>query len=71
MNLQFINQSPGTYHLSLTNNLGQTLYNDDTYISGNYVVQAFPLVRATAKGTYQLEIQGPGNKRIVQEVLIQ
>ncbi len=71
INLQFRNQASGNYTVRLMNNNGQLIYQTGIKITGNSVSQAVSVPETLGKGIYQVEVRGPGNTRMLQQVIVQ
>ncbi|MBL0358926.1 MAG: T9SS type A sorting domain-containing protein [Chitinophagaceae bacterium] len=71
INLQFSNQQAGKYSIRLMNTNGQIVYSSVLNISSNNMAQAIEVPQLLAKGMYQVEINGPGNTKQTEQVIVQ
>ncbi len=71
INLQFSNQPAGKYSVRLTNTSGQLAYTGELNITSNNATEAISVPQLLARGIYQLEVNGPGNAGILQQVIVQ
>lgn len=65
INLQFLNQQKGTYHLRLLNSLGETLLIKEINYTGSEMVQQIRFDKYAPPGVYRLEIIIPNGERKV------
>jgi hypothetical protein len=70
INLQFVNQIAGKYHLRLINYLNQPIYSTDISISGDHALYSLSLNRNLLPGTYLLEATNATGSRIVKKIVI-
>jgi len=71
INLQFSNQPAGKYEIRLINNNGQLVYNTNIHITSNNMAQAIEVPQQLVKGIYQVEVNGPGNNKKTEQVIVQ
>ncbi|CAN5662767.1 hypothetical protein BH11BAC3_BH11BAC3_20880 [soil metagenome] len=71
INLQINNQPAGSYHVRLTNNIGQVLYVSSFNNNGGSNSQSLNTGSKLPVGIYQLEIIGQDNNHNTQKVIVQ
>jgi len=71
MNIQFSNQPQGDYIVNLMSSDGQLIYTKGITVNSNNTSETIKLRSSTAKGTYELKIDGPAKSNTVQKVIIQ
>ena len=70
INIRFIAQNQGTYHLQLVNELGQVVQEDPEYVTGSDFFKTLSLTNAITPGNYHLNITMPGANVIIRKKLI-
>lgn len=65
INLQFLNQPKGTYHLRLLNSLGETMLKKEITCTGSEMLQEIRFDKYAPPGVYRLEILMPNGERNV------
>lgn len=70
MNIQFSNQETGNYSLSLINQFGQAVYQNDIKVNGNNSIRTVSLSAGIAAGNYELVVTTPGGIKTVQQLII-
>jgi len=69
MTLQFSNEPQGDYIVNLLSSNGQLIYTKQMHVNSNNTSETIKLRPSTAKGTYELKIEGPA--KTTQKVIIQ
>ena len=70
VNLQFKNQSAGSYQISISTVVGQRLFTSVVAHSGGSSTQVLNITRRLAAGTYQLEIIATDKSRQAQSLVV-
>ena len=70
MNIRFSGKINGEYRVSIFNNLGQELQQNNIYISSNNENMTIAIGSAILPGTYRVSINGPDDIRYIQHILI-
>jgi hypothetical protein len=71
INLQFVDQTPGIYQVTLINLTGQVVYTNKLPVTSNSLLQPLNLGTSMLKGMYQLEIKSADNITQVKKIMIQ
>ncbi|MGZ8561550.1 MAG: T9SS type A sorting domain-containing protein, partial [Flavisolibacter sp.] len=62
VNVEFSNMDKGTYMVTLVNDLGQVIYNKPVFHAGGSIIQQIKLNHNLARGVYQIQVSGSGEK---------
>ena len=71
INLQLNNIKTGMYAVRLINGSGQVVYTNELNVTSSNTTQAVTVQQLLAKGMYQLEVKGPGDILMQQQVIVQ
>lgn len=71
INLQFANQTKGSYQFNLMNSAGQLVFSSKTQISNNSTSKVLNTHTVLPAGIYQLQIAGPANNIETQKLIIE
>ena len=71
INLQLNNIKTGIYEVRLINGSGQVVYTNELNITSSNTTEAVIVQQLLAKGMYQLEVKGPGDSLMQQQVIVQ
>ncbi len=71
INLQLNNIKTGIYAVRLINGSGQVVYTNELNITSSNTTEAVTVQQLLAKGLYQLEVKGPGDSLMQQQVIVQ
>ncbi len=70
MNVQFVNQPAGTYHVTLLNQSGSVIYQNNVDINNSNAVKMMQLNKGTAAGIYQLVVTNANAAKSVMQVIV-
>lgn len=59
------------YAVRLMNSTGQLVYSNELMVTSSNTTEAVTVQQLLAKGMYQLEVRGPENSTMQQQVVVQ
>ncbi|MGG9972180.1 autotransporter-associated beta strand repeat-containing protein [Ferruginibacter sp. SUN002] len=71
MNIQFNNQAFGKYIVKLYSHAGQLVHRNEVNGQSNVWTEALSLPSSLQKGAYNVEIQTPSGKKIINKIILQ
>ena len=71
IHLQFKAVQEGRWQLQLLNAAGQPVYRSTLLLTGGASTHSISPGEILAPGIYRLELQGPGNQKQIQQLLVQ